>query len=143
VGVAADGVTFFVGSLPFTAAASLLYLQVTNASRVTAGVRAPGRRRILLTSAWPLPLSALAGLLVGLTIRYLPGRGGESPADGFVPGRGSPSPIDLPDIFLAALAGLSLGVVIGPEAPLIALGGGLGVCAMRLASRDVPPRTRP
>ena len=90
---------------------------------------------------WPLPLLALAGLLVGLTIRYLPGRGGESPADGFVPGRGSPSPIELPGIFLAALAGLSLGVVIGPEAPLIALGGGLGVWAMRLASRDVPPRT--
>jgi H+/Cl- antiporter ClcA len=92
---------------------------------------------------WPLPLLALAGLLVGLTIRYLPGKGGESPADGFQPGRGAPSPIELPSIFLAALAGLSLGVVIGPEAPLIALGGGLGVCAIRLASRDVPPRTEP
>jgi H+/Cl- antiporter ClcA len=90
---------------------------------------------------WPLPLLALAGLLVGLTIRYLPGHGGESPADGFVPGRGTPSPVDLPGIFFAALAGLALGVVIGPEAPLIALGGGLGVCAMRLAARDAPPRT--
>jgi H+/Cl- antiporter ClcA len=90
---------------------------------------------------WPLPLLALAGLLVGLTIRYLPGKGGESPADGFQPGRGAPSPIELPSIFLAALAGLSLGVVIGPEAPLIALGGGLGVCAVRLASRDAPPST--
>ena len=90
---------------------------------------------------WPLPLLALAGLLVGLTIRYLPGKGGESPADGFTPGRGAPSPVELPGIFLAALAGLSLGVVIGPEAPLIALGGGLGVCAVRLASREVPART--
>jgi H+/Cl- antiporter ClcA len=90
---------------------------------------------------WPLPLLALAGLLVGLTIRYLPGKGGESPADGFSPGRGAPSPVELPGIFLAALAGLSLGVVIGPEAPLIALGGGLGVCAVRLASRDAPART--
>jgi H+/Cl- antiporter ClcA len=90
---------------------------------------------------WPLPLLALAGVLVGLTIRYLPGEGGESPADGFQPGRGAPSPIELPGIFLAALAGLSLGVVIGPEAPLIALGGGLGVCAVRLASRDTPPNT--
>ena len=26
---------------------------------------------------WPVPLLVLAGLLVGLTIRYLPGRGGE------------------------------------------------------------------
>ncbi len=89
---------------------------------------------------WPLPLLALAGLLVGLTIQHLPGKGGESPADGFQPGRGAPSPIELPSIFLAALAGLCLGAVIGPEAPLIALGGGLGVCAVRLAARDAPPR---
>jgi H+/Cl- antiporter ClcA len=90
---------------------------------------------------WPLPLLALAGLLVGLTIRYLPGRGGESPADGFRPGRAPPSPVELPGIFLAALAGLSLGAVIGPEAPLIALGSGLGAGAIRLASRDLTPRT--
>src|ERR1022692_109360 len=32
---------------------------------------------------WPAPLLAIAGLLVGLTIKYLPGRGGHSPADGF------------------------------------------------------------
>ena len=51
---------------------------------------------------WPLPLLALAGLLVGLTIRHLPGEGGESPADGFQPGRGAPSPIELPSIFLVA-----------------------------------------
>jgi H+/Cl- antiporter ClcA len=89
---------------------------------------------------WPLPLLAVAGLLVGSTIRYLPGRGGESPADGFSP-RGAPSPVELPSIFLAAFTGLALGAVIGPEAPLIALGAGLGVCAVRLAARDAPPRT--
>jgi hypothetical protein len=37
-------------------------------------------------SWWPLPLLTLAGILVGLTIRYLPGRGGHSPADGFKAG---------------------------------------------------------
>jgi H+/Cl- antiporter ClcA len=42
---------------------------------------------------------------------------------------------------LAALATLSLGVVLGPEAPMIALGGGLGVLAVRLVKRDAPPRT--
>jgi H+/Cl- antiporter ClcA len=94
-------------------------------------------------SWWPLPLLALAGLLVGLTIRYLPGRGGESPADGFSPGRGAPSPIELPGIFLAAFTGLALGAVIGPEAPLIALGAGLGVCAVRLASRDASREVSP
>jgi H+/Cl- antiporter ClcA len=86
---------------------------------------------------WPLPLLALAGVLVGLTIRYLPGRGGHSPADGFKAG-GVPSPIELPGIALAALATLSLGAVLGPEAPLIALGAGLAGSAVRLARRDVP-----
>src|SRR6202034_3711134 len=32
---------------------------------------------------WPIPPLVLAGILVGLTIRYAPGRGGRSPADGF------------------------------------------------------------
>jgi H+/Cl- antiporter ClcA len=41
-------------------------------------------------------------------------------------------------VLFAALASLSLGVVLGPEAPLIALGAGLAVCAVRLARRDVP-----
>jgi hypothetical protein len=35
---------------------------------------------------------------------------------------------------------LCLGVVLGPEAPLIAIGGGLGLCAVRLARREVPDR---
>jgi H+/Cl- antiporter ClcA len=87
---------------------------------------------------WPLPPLMLAGLLVGLTISHLPGKGGHSPADGLA--TGAPSPIELPGVVLAALASLSLGVVLGPEAPLIALGGGLGVCAVRLARRDAPPQ---
>ncbi|HTS95834.1 MAG TPA: chloride channel protein [Streptosporangiaceae bacterium] len=89
---------------------------------------------------WPVPPLVLAGLLVALTIRYLPGTGGHSPADGFKPG-GAPTPAELPGVILAALATLSLGVVLGPEAPLIAIGGGLGICAIRLARRDTPART--
>ena len=87
-----------------------------------------------------MPLLLVSGLLVGLTIRYLPGKGGHSPADGFK-ARGAPTPIELPGIIFAALATLSLGAVLGPEAPLIAIGGGLGVLAIRLARRDAPPRT--
>jgi H+/Cl- antiporter ClcA len=86
---------------------------------------------------WPLPLLALAGVLVALTIRYLPGRGGHSPADGFKAG-GVPSPAEVPGIAIAALATLSLGAVLGPEAPLIALGAGLAGWAVRLARRDPP-----
>jgi H+/Cl- antiporter ClcA len=91
---------------------------------------------------WPIPLLLLAGVLVSLTIRYLPGKGGHSPADGFQVGGGPPAPIELPGIVLAAFATLSLGVVLGPEAPLIALGGGLGVLAIRLVKRDSPARTQ-
>jgi H+/Cl- antiporter ClcA len=88
---------------------------------------------------WPLPLLALGGLLVALAIRHLPGRGGHSPAEGFS-AHGAPAPAELPGIALAALATLGSGAVLGPEAPLIALGGGLGVCAVRLARRDTPQR---
>jgi H+/Cl- antiporter ClcA len=89
---------------------------------------------------WPLLPLAVAGAVVGATIRYLPGRGGHSPADGFKAG-GVAQPNELPGIFLAALAGLGLGAVIGPEAPLIALGGGLAVLAVKLSRRDVPAST--
>ena len=47
-------------------------------------------------------------------------------------------PIDLPGIVLASLATLCLGVVLGPEAPLIAIGSGLGVLAVHLAKKDAP-----
>ena len=48
-------------------------------------------------------------------------------------------PIELPGIVLAAFVTLSLGVVLGPEAPLIAIGSGLGVLAIHLLKRDAPP----
>ncbi len=86
---------------------------------------------------WPIPALAVGGLLVGLTIRYLPGKGGHSPAAGFK-AHGAPSRAQLPGIFFAALATLSFGVVLGPEAPLIALGSGLALLAVRLAKRDMP-----
>jgi H+/Cl- antiporter ClcA len=88
---------------------------------------------------WPLPWLVLAGILVALTIRYLPGTAGHKPAEGFKAG-GAPSPIELPGVILGALATLAFGVVLGPEAPLVALGGGLAICAVRLAKRDTPPR---
>jgi H+/Cl- antiporter ClcA len=88
---------------------------------------------------WPLPWLVLCGLLVALTIRYLPGNGGHSPALGFQTGGGPATGRELPGIFLAALATLGLGAALGPEAPLLAIGGGLGALAVRLARRDAPP----
>lgn len=87
---------------------------------------------------WPVPLLAVAGILVASTIIFLPGTGGHVPAEGFKAG-GAPTPAELPGVVLAALATLSLGVVLGPEAPLIAIGGGLGLLAVKLAQRDAPP----
>lgn len=88
---------------------------------------------------WPVPWLVLSGLLTALTIRYLPGNGGHSPAFGFVTGGGAPTRRELPGIALAALTTLSLGAVLGPEAPLIAIGSGLGALAVHLAKRDAPP----
>jgi H+/Cl- antiporter ClcA len=87
---------------------------------------------------WPLPWLALSGVLVALAIRYLPGTGGHEPSEGFKSG-GPVQPVELFGIVAAAFATLSLGVVLGPEAPLIAIGSGLGVLAVHLVKRDAPP----
>src|ERR1700759_4456936 len=73
---------------------------------------------------WPIPLVGISGVLVGATIRYLAGRGGHSPAGGCRAG-GAPLPVELPGVVVAALTTLALGPVLGPEAPLIAIGSGL------------------
>ena len=88
---------------------------------------------------WPVPFLALCGLLTGLTIRHLPGTGGHSPALGFHTGGGPPVDRELPAIVLASLSTLALGAVLGPEAPLIALGGGLAALVVHLAKKDAPP----
>ena len=86
---------------------------------------------------WPVPVLVTGGLLVALTIRFVPGRGGEIPADGFHSG-GPPPPSHLLGIALASVITLGFGAVLGPEAPLIALGGGLAAWAVRLAKHDAP-----
>ncbi len=86
---------------------------------------------------WPILPLTLAGLLVALAIQYLPGDAGNKPAEGFK-SDGAVPPINLFGIFAASFATLSLGVVLGPEAPLIAIGSGMGVLAVRLLKRDAP-----
>jgi H+/Cl- antiporter ClcA len=75
----------------------------------------------------------LAGLLVAAAVR-LPGHGGHSPLEGL--GAEPIAPIELASILPAALATLGLGLVLGPEAPLIALGLGLGAVAVKLVRVD-------
>jgi len=80
----------------------------------------------------------VGGVLAGLAIRYLPGRGGASPAGGFAV-HGAPTPAQLPGVIFAALATLVSGAVHGTEMPLIAIGGGLAVLATRAARRRKVP----
>ncbi|HKA98025.1 MAG TPA: chloride channel protein [Streptosporangiaceae bacterium] len=88
---------------------------------------------------WPLPVLVVGGVLAGLAIRYLPGRGGPSPAPGFAL-HPPPTPVQLPGVILASLATLVFGVVLGPEMPLIAIGGGLGVLVTRINRRRAVPQ---
>ena len=63
------------------------------------------------------------------------------PADGLKSGGAPTLPIELPGVLLAATATLGLGLVLGPEAPLIALGMGLGILSMSLVE-DATRRSR-
>jgi H+/Cl- antiporter ClcA len=86
---------------------------------------------------WPIPVLVLCGLGVGLSLRYLPGGGGHKPAEGFKTGGLVPLK-EFPGVFVAALITLGLGAVLGPEAPLIMMGGVLAVTIVHLIKRDAP-----
>src|SRR5215470_2195425 len=75
---------------------------------------------------WPLPVLAVAGLVIAFAVVRLPGHGGHEPSEGLKTGAPT-TPIDLPGVVLAAAATVGLGLVLGPESPLIALGGGVAL----------------
>ncbi|MEV7541280.1 chloride channel protein [Streptomyces sp. NPDC089915] len=87
---------------------------------------------------WPLPLLLVAGAVVGWVAARLPGAGGHVPAAGLAVGGASTKA--LPGVVLAAAASLPLGAVLGPEAPLIALGGGLALLLRDLARGPGTPQ---
>lgn len=90
---------------------------------------------------WPFPPLAVAGVAVGLVVKYLPGAGGHVPAAGLhAPGQGASA---LPGVVIAAFASLPLGATLGPEAPLIALGSGLALLFGQLARAPVTPKSTP
>ena len=75
----------------------------------------------------------VAGALVVVAARLLlPGDGGHQPLEGLAT---APTPISHgPGVALAALGTLSFGAVLGPEAPIVALGSVVGLAAARAAS---------
>ncbi len=79
---------------------------------------------------WVLLVPTLGGVAVWAA-RLLPGDGGHAPLDGLSM---EANPRILPSVLLAALVSLACGAVIGPEAPLLALGAGLGAILARRAS---------
>ncbi len=79
---------------------------------------------------WVLLIPTVGGVLAGLAVRHLPGGGGHDPINGFSAKPVAPDAI--PGVVLAALASLAFGAVVGPEAPLVALGSALGLWGAHL-----------
>jgi H+/Cl- antiporter ClcA len=78
-----------------------------------------------------LGLPVLGAGIVIAARTLLPGDGGHAPLDGISV---TPTPIAYaPGIALAAIASLAFGAVLGPEAPLVALGSVVGLAAARYA----------
>jgi H+/Cl- antiporter ClcA len=79
-------------------------------------------------------LPVLGALVVLAARSLLPGDGGHEPLDGI---SGKPTPIaHAPGVALAALGTLVFGAVLGPEAPLIALGSVVGLAVARFFPVD-------
>jgi chloride channel protein, CIC family len=82
-------------------------------------------------------LPVVGAAIVLLARLWLPGDGGHEPLDGLSM---APTPIaHVPGIVLAALATLSFGAVLGPEAPVVALGGAIALfltARARLGERE-------
>ncbi len=80
-----------------------------------------------------LPVAGAA--LVLAARRLLPGDGGHRPLDGF--GASAPTPVAyMPGVALAAIGSLAFGAVLGPEAPLIALGSAVGLAVTHFVDID-------
>lgn len=79
---------------------------------------------------WVLLVPTTGGMLAGLAVRRLPGGGGHDPVHGFTAGPVQPNAIG--GVVLAALATLAFGAVLGPEAPLVAVGSALGLWGARV-----------
>jgi H+/Cl- antiporter ClcA len=121
-----------------TAVAAWCFLEVIHAAETGVYTDLPKQLGFDSTPRWwGLPLLVIAGFIVAFAIKRLPGNGGHVPVFGL---NATPTPtVDLPGVLLAALAAIGLGIVLGPEAPLIALGGGLGFLGVKLLAGDSPP----
>jgi H+/Cl- antiporter ClcA len=84
-------------------------------------------------------LPAAGGFVVLFARRFLPGDGGHPPLEGI--GGGHVPIANGPGIALAAVGTLAFGAVLGPEAPLIALGAVVGSAVTLFARLDEKSRS--
>jgi len=115
------------------AVAAAIFMSLSNGLTTLVWTTIPGDAGWTAPPWWyVLLVPAIAGLLVAAAMR-LPGRAGEPAVAGV--GLDPLSPVQLISAMLAALASLGLGLVLGPEAPLTALGLAAGLVAARALRR--------
>jgi H+/Cl- antiporter ClcA len=96
---------------------------------------------VLNINFWPLVLLTVAGVLLGLAIKFLGQHAGLGVAQGQYARTGRLNPRYLPGIMLEAFITLWSGAAVGPEGPLVFLSGGVGsfiADRLKLEKDDVP-----
>ncbi len=92
-------------------------------------------------SFWPLILLTVAGVLLGLAIKFFGQHAGLGVAQGQYTKTGRIIPRYVPSILLEAFIALWSGAAVGPEGPLVFLSGGVGsfiADRLKLEKDDVP-----
>src|SRR6202162_6037161 len=92
-------------------------------------------------SFWPLILLTIAGVLIGLAIKFFGQHAGLGVAQAQYAKTGRVTPRYLPSILLEAFIALWSGAAVGPEGPLVFLSGGVGsfiADRLKLEKDDVP-----
>jgi len=117
------------------------FLKAINQVQTWLFTTVPGHFTGTLHTWWPVIPLALSGLIVGIIVAKAPGAGGEEPIQGFKAGGSVPKLSYLWGIAVAAFVSIGFGTVVGPEGPLIALGGGLAYAIVSVL-RKLPPNAR-
>jgi len=92
-------------------------------------------------SFWPLILLTIAGVLIGLAIKFFGQHAGLGVAQGQYAKTGRIIPRYVPSILLEAFIALWSGAAVGPEGPLVFLSGGVGsffADRLKIEKDDVP-----
>ena len=95
---------------------------------------------VLNINIWPLVLLTIAGVLIGLVIKFFGQNGGLGIAQSQYAQTGRINPRKVPSIMLQAFISLWSGAAVGPEGPLTFLTGGFGTYLsdrLRLKKDDV------